>query len=47
MQSQNTQCEQLNKQLETYRAFRNTQAVAAVLRQMAHVHCPINPKSYI
>ena len=34
-------CQDLNNQLAVYQAFRNTHGVAAVLRQMANEHCPI------
>ena len=34
-------CQDLNNQLAIYQAFRNTHGVAAVLRQMANEHCPI------
>jgi len=34
-------CQELNTQLAIYRAFRNSHGVAAVLREMAHEHCPI------
>ena len=34
-------CHDLNNQLAIYQAFRNTHGVAAVLRQMATEHCPI------
>jgi hypothetical protein len=41
MDSQTKQCQDLNVQLAVYRAFNNRNAAAAVLRQMAHAHCPI------
>ena len=41
MDSQTRQCQDLNNQLAVYRAFNNRTATAAVLRQMASVHCPI------
>ena len=34
-------CQELNTQLAIYRAFRNSHGVAAVLREIAHEHCPI------
>ncbi len=41
MDSQTRQCQDLSNQLAVYRAFNNRTATAAVLRQMASVHCPI------
>ena len=43
MDSQTRHCQDLNNQLAVYRAFNNRTATAAVLRQMASVHCPIEP----
>lgn len=37
-------CQDLNTQLAIYRAFRNSHGVAAVLREMAHEHCPVQNK---
>mgnify|MGYP006900107311 FL=1 len=34
-------CQALNNQLAIYRAFRNGPAAAAVIREMANRHCPI------
>ena len=34
-------CQDLNNQLAIYQAFRNVHGVAAVLRQMANEHCPV------
>ena len=34
-------CQDLNNQLAIYKAFRNAHGVAAVLRQMANEHCPV------
>ena len=38
MDEQN-ECQQLNKQLSVYRAFKNQSAIAAIMRQMADSHC--------
>ncbi len=37
-------CQDLNTQLAVYREFHNTNAEAAVLRQMAMEHCPIQKR---
>ena len=42
MDSQSKVCQDLSNQLAIYRAFNNRHAVAAVMRQMAFQHCPIN-----
>ena len=34
-------CQDLNTQLTIYKEFHNTSGAAAVLRQMASEHCPI------
>ena len=41
MDEQKNECQQLNKQLSVYRAFKNQSAIAAILRQMAVSHCAI------
>ena len=41
MDDQKNECQQLNKQLSVYRAFKNQSAIAAVMRQMAVSHCAI------
>ena len=41
MDSKSKSCQDLNNQLAIYQAFRNAHGVAAVLRQMANEHCPI------
>ena len=41
MDPKSKSCQDLNNQLAIYQAFRNTHGVAAVLRQMANEHCPI------
>jgi hypothetical protein len=42
MDEQKNECQQLNKQLSVYRAFKNQSAVAAIIRQMAVSHCAID-----
>ncbi|QNJ06808.1 hypothetical protein SynMEDNS5_02104 [Synechococcus sp. MEDNS5] len=34
-------CQELNNQLAVYKETHNTNGTDAVLRQMAHEHCPI------
>jgi len=41
MDPKSKSCQDLNNQLAVYQAFRNSHGVAAVLRQMANEHCPI------
>ena len=41
MDSNSKSCQDLNNQLAIYQAFRNVHGVAAVLRQMANEHCPV------
>ena len=41
MDDQKNECQQLNKQLSVYRAFKNQSAIAAIMRQMAVSHCAI------
>ena len=41
MDEQKNECQQLNKQLSVYRAFKNQSAIAAIMRQMAVLHCAI------
>ena len=42
MDEQKNECQQLNKQLSVYRAFKNQSAIAAIMRQMAVSHCAIS-----
>tara|TARA_B100001175_G_C19018540_1_gene406901 strand:- start:50 stop:220 length:171 start_codon:yes stop_codon:yes gene_type:complete len=42
MKANSKYCQDLNKQLAMYRAFRNSQAAAAVTRQLQLAVCPIN-----
>ena len=42
MKANSKYCQDLNKQLDMYRAFRNSQAAAAVTRQLQLAVCPIN-----
>ena len=39
MDEQKNECQQLNKQLSVYRAFKNQSAIAAIMRQMAVSQC--------
>ena len=41
MDEQKNECQQLNKQLSVYRAFKNQSAIAAIMRQMAVSRCAI------
>ena len=45
MDEQKNECQQLNKQLSVYRAFKNQSAIAAIMRQMAVSQCTINEKA--
>ena len=41
MDEQQNECQQLNKQLPVYRAFKSQNAIAAIMRQMAVSRCAI------
>jgi hypothetical protein len=42
MKASSKHCQDLNKQLAMYRAFRNIHGAAAVTRQLQLAVCPIN-----